>query len=167
MIDAITTNALSSASAGTGTTTGSTTGFDTALTAAQQAAQQAKQREQAHASELDAIKSKGFSAWVRDSQIEALKEKLRKQVMADMGIDDDSLSRLSSVMREILEKKIQEEIERRMQEQTAKDETGQNQTVTQNQSKTEAAQQTGKNDRDGKSCPVIPALSWPGAASLF
>ena len=132
-------------------------GFSAAL----DAERKAEQARQARTNELDAIKSKGFSAWVRDTQIEALKEKLRKQVMADMGIDEDSLSKLSSVMQEILEKKIQEEIDRRMQEQTAKDENGQDKTAV------ATAQQTGKNDRDGKNCPVIPAVSWPGGVSVF
>lgn len=163
MIDAISKQSQSAAT-GTGTAaTGALGEFGTALSAAQQAAQKAEAQQQQRASELDAIKSKGFSAWVRDTQIEALKEKLRKQVMADMGIDDDSLSRLSAVMREILEKKIQEEIERRMQEETAKNGDGKDQ----DQTKVAAAQQAGKKDQDGKTCPVIPALSWPGAASLF
>ena len=132
-------------------------GFSAAL----DAERKAEQARQARTNELDAIKSKGFSAWVRDTQIEALKEKLRKQVMADMGIDEDSLSKLSSVMQEILEKKIQEEIDRRMQEQTAKDESGQDKTTV------ATAQQPGKNDRNGKNCPVIPAVSWPGGVSVF
>lgn len=164
MIDAI---SKQSQSAATGTGTAAAGGalgeFGSALSAAQQAAQKAEAQQQQRASELDAIKSKGFSAWVRDTQIEALKEKLRKQVMADMGVDDDSLSRLSAVMREILEKKIQEEVERRMQEETAKNGDGKDQ----DQTKVAATQQAGKKDQDGKTCPVIPALSWPGAASLF
>lgn len=163
MIDAISKQTASAATGTGGTAAGSLGEFATVLTAAQKAAQKAEQQKQQQANELESIKTKGFSAWVRDTQIEALKEKLRKQVMADMGVDDDSLSRLSSVMREILEKKIQEEVERRMQEESAKSADGEEQ----DQSKVAAAQQTGKNDQDGKTCPVIPVLAWPGAASLF
>lgn len=164
MIDAISKQSQSAATgAGTAATGGALGEFGAALSAAQQAAQKAEAQQQQRASELDAIKSKGFSAWVRDTQIEALKEKLRKQVMADMGVDDDSLSRLSAVMREILEKKIQEEVERRMQEESAKNGDG----TDQDKTKVAATQQMGKKDQDGKTCPVIPALSWPGAASLF
>lgn len=131
-------------------------GFGAAL----EAARKAEERRQQHATEMDSIKSKGFSAWVRDSQQEALKEKLRKMVMAEMGVDEDSLSRLSAVMREILEKKIQEEVDRRMQEAAAEQQEPGAKTAS-------VTQPQGKNDQDGKTCPVIPALSWPGAASLF
>lgn len=139
--------------------------FDAALIAAQKA----EERKRQHATELDDIKSKGFSAWVRDKQLEELKEKLRRQVMADMGLNEDSLSRLSAAMREILEQKIQEEVEKRMQEEMAKDQDKeQEKGVTGVAAKTAAAHQPGKNDQqDGKSCPVIPALAWPGGASLF
>lgn len=140
---------------------------NTAFDAALQAAQKEEARRQAHASDMDAIKTKGFSAWARDTQIEALKEKLRKQVMADMGIDDQSLSRLSAVMREVLEKKIQEEVERRMQEAAAETEQSEDGKTATSQSSVTASAQVGKKDQDGKTCPVIPALSWPGAASLF
>lgn len=160
MINSITNPSLPTLTGGgTSTTATSSTkgGFDAALMAARRAEQAAEAR----ASELDAIKTKGFSTWVRDTQIEKLKEELRKKVMAEMGVDDDSLSKLTSVMREILEKKIQEEVDKRLQEETAKQQDGQDQT------KVATAQQTGKNNQDGKTCPVIPALSWPGGASLF
>lgn len=145
-----------------------TGGFSAAL----DAARKAEQRAQQHATELDSIKSKGFSAWVRDTQQEALKEKLRKMVMADMGLDEDSLSRLSGVMREILEKKINEEIEQRMQEMAATDDQDKQKNPVTAAAATEpsnaaSAQPVGKKDQDGKTVPVIPALSWPGAASLF
>ena len=158
-----------SAAAALGGTSGGTTpavstggGFDAALKAAQKAEADRK----AHASELESIKTKGFSNWVRDTQMEKLKEELRKRVMAEMGVSEDDLSKLSSVMREILEKKIQEEVDKRMQEETAKQQDEQNGGKTASLTK-QAEQQTGKNDRNGKDCPVIPALSWPGGASVF
>lgn len=164
MINAISTQSLAGISAGAETTPpggGNTGAFDAALSAAQKA----EERKQQHATELESIKSKGFTAWARDSQIEALKEKLRRQVMAEMGLDEDSLPRLSAAMRQILEQKIQEEVDKRLQEEMAKDEDN---GAGGDAKKVAAAQQTGKNDQqDGKSCPVIPALAWPGAASLF
>lgn len=140
-----------------------TGGFNAAL----DAARKAENARQARASELDSIKSKGFSAWVRDTQIESLKEKLRKQVMADMGLTEDDMSRLSKAMQEILEKKIQEEVDKRMEQETAKMQDEQNGNKTAKVASATQERQPGKNDQDGKSCPVIPALSWPGGASLF
>lgn len=131
------------------------------FSAALEAERKAEQARQARADELAHIRSKGFSAWVRDTQIEALKEKLRKQVMADMGLDEDTLAKLSPVMQQILEQKIQEEVDRRMQEEIAKAEEARNTTLM------ASAQQTGNNDRDGKNYPVISAVSWPSGASLF
>src|SRR5512145_384349 len=160
MIDSITSQTLAVASAGTSTTTTAASGGFNAALDAERKAEAAKQ---ARASELDAIKTKGFSTWVRDTQIEKLKEELRKKVMAEMGVDDDSLSKLSSVMREILEKKIQEEVDKRLQEETAKQQDDKDHTTT---ASAQQPQQAGKNNQDGKTCPVIPALSWPGAASL-
>ncbi|HTH15211.1 MAG TPA: hypothetical protein VL974_01050 [Magnetospirillum sp.] len=135
-----------------------TTGMNTA---ALDAARKADERQQQQAAELDAIRSKGFSAWVRDTQVEALKEKLRKQVMAEMGVDADQLNRMTAAMRQILEQKIEQEVEKRVQEEEAKRQD-------KDQKVAHAAKQPqAKNDQDGKTCPVIPALAWPGAASLF
>lgn len=161
MIDPLSSAGTTLASASLGNST-----KDNRFDAALQAAQKAEQRSQSLAKDMEAIKTDGFSNWVRDTQIEALKEKLRQQVMADMGVDEDSLGRLSAVMREVLEKKIQEEVDRRMQEATAANEDETSGTGTGTQSSLTSSQ-TGKNDQDGKTCPVIPALSWPGAASLL
>lgn len=158
MIDAITSPSPTSVkSAGAAPTTPQAGGFDAAL----QAAQKAEARRQAQAAEEESIKTKGFTAWARDTQLEALKEKLRKQIMAEMGVDADQLSRLTAAMRQILEQKIEQEVERRVQEEEQKQQDkGQ-------KSASSATQPIGKNDQGGKSCPVIPALVWPGAASLF
>lgn len=129
------------------------TRFDAALKAAQAAAQRSEARE----SEREAIVEKGFSTWVRDTKMEQLKEKLRKLVMADMGVDADSLNRLDAAMRQILEKKIEEEVQRRMAE-AAKEEDADGKAAQQ--------QPVGKKDHGGISCPVIPALVWPGGESL-
>lgn len=163
MIDALSTTSLAGPPAGVGTSPRDSQpgAFDAALAAARKA----EERQRQHATEMDSIKSKGFTAWVRDEQIEALKEKLRRQVMADMGLEEDQLAQLSSAMRDILEQKIREEVEKRMEEEMAKD---QKDPDGREAAKTASAQQPGKNDQqDGKTFPVIPALSWPGGPSLF
>lgn len=165
MIDSLSSQMLSTASADTTSSTSIPTtngAFDAALAAAQKR----DAAEQARTSELASIREKGFSAWVRDTQMEKLKEKLREQVMSEMGVDEDSMAQLSPVMQQILEQKIQEEVDKRLQEEQAKQ---QQQQDGKNQSALAAAQnsQAGKNDQSGKDCPVIPALAWPGAASLL
>lgn len=139
-----------------------------AFNAALKAAQKAKQREQEHASELAQIRDKGFTDWARDTRIEKLKEELRKKVMAEMGLDEDQLAKLAPAVQQVLEQKIQNEVEKRLQEQLAKEEdpTGQG-TAQQPQVAASQPMQPGKNDRQGMNCPVIPALVWPGGASIF
>lgn len=132
-------------------------GFDAALKAAQKGAE----REEARQKELAAIKDKGFSDWVRDTQIEKLKEELRKKVMAEMGLDEDQMGRMSAAAQQILEQKVQEEVERRMQEMAAEEQGKPASTVA------TAAQPAGKNDLQGKKCPIIPGLAWPGGASVL
>ncbi|CDK98049.1 protein of unknown function [Magnetospirillum gryphiswaldense MSR-1 v2] len=151
--------AMTMAASPVGASTGGT-GFDAAL----QAAQKAQARQQAHESEMESIKDKGFTAWVRDTRIEKLKEELRKKVMAEMGLDEDSLAKMEPVIQKILEQKIQEEVEKQLQ-QALKEEEKQGapgQSVAQ-----QAADQAGKNDRRGISCPVIPALVDSGGVSIF
>lgn len=127
-------------------------GFDAALKAAREAAARAEARD----NEREAIVEKGFSAWVRDTKMEQLKEKLRRLVMAEMGVDAESLSRLDATMRQILEQKIEAEVQRRMAE------------ASQEGDGAKGADQPGKKDRvAGNSCPLVPTLAWPGGASLF
>lgn len=130
--------------------------FDAALKAEQEAAARAEARQK----ERDAIAEKGFSTWVRDTKIEQLKEKLRRMVMAEMGLDEKSLAQMDSAMRRILEQKVEEEVARRMEETARDDESDKDGT------KAQSDQKPGKNDRAGISCPVIPALVWPGGVVL-
>ncbi|HSV29122.1 MAG TPA: hypothetical protein VLL76_06170 [Candidatus Omnitrophota bacterium] len=131
--------------------------FDAALKAAQKAAAS----EEAHKKEIEAIKQHGFTDWVRDTQIEKLKEELRKKVLAAMGLDEDQLGRMSAAVQQVLEQKIQEEVERQLEEIAAQ-EQGKGQSVVAN-----AAKPVGNNDPQGKKCPVIPGLAWPGGASVL
>lgn len=132
-------------------------GFTDALNAATRAARQQEE----HRSDLAAIREKGFSDWARDIQIEKLKEELRQRVMAAMGLDENQLSRLNDAMRQILEQKIEDEVERTLQEILA--------TATEQPGSVAAAayKPTGNQDTPGKKCPVIPALIWPGGASVL
>lgn len=156
MISAIDGTTLSVQGLGAAPASSGQGGFDAALAAANKA--QAKQT--AHDSEMDAIREKGFSAWVRDMRIEKLKEELRKKVMASMGLDEDSLAQMEPMVQKILEQKIQDEVEKQLA-QVLQEEQGQQQadngpgrSVAQ-----QSTDQAGKNDRRGISCPVIPALA--------
>ena len=133
-------------------------GFDAALKAAQQAAAREEQR----AKEMASIRDKGFTDWVRDTQIEKLKEELRKKVLEAMGLTEDQLAAMAPAIQKILEQKIQEEVERQLQETIAKE-----QGVKAESTVATAAQPAGKIDPQGKKCPLIPGLAWPGGASLF
>jgi len=129
MIDSV--NSALGPSAATGSSasasTDSTDAFNTALASAlddpasdgidpaQAAALRAKTAKTARDAELKSIREKGFRTWVRDTSIEKLKEELRKKVMADMGLTEADMAKMSSAMRMILEEKIKQEIEKRME----------------------------------------------------
>jgi len=112
MIDATqsTTQTAASPASITMPSIGETGGFDAAL----EAERRAQAAAQARQSEIDSIREKGFTNWVRDTRIEKLKEELRKQVMAEMGVTEDSMVGLSAKVRQILEQRIQAEVEKRL-----------------------------------------------------
>lgn len=166
MISAID-NTLTALSAGQGNSTSDSTGtgFDAAL----DAAQKAQARQQAHEDEMATIRDKGFTAWARDTRIEKLKEELRKKVMAEMGLDSDSLSKMESAVQQILKQKIEEEVDKRLEQSLAEEDQG-NGTTTAGQQTANAQNQqsdSGKKFQGGISCPVIPALMEAGGESLF
>lgn len=168
-------------------------GFDAALDAELRAQASAK----AQADEMAAIRSKGFVAWARDTQIEKLKTEIRRKVMAEMGVDDTSMNKLAESIRRVIEQKIKEEVERRLAatlegkpDEPAKSaadsrEDGKNGdgAARADQAKTTQAEGSlftnpphpgknvsalGKKDPvTGTSCPVIAVLAWPGGESLF
>ncbi|MBI3446709.1 MAG: hypothetical protein HY055_15445 [Magnetospirillum sp.] len=164
--------------------------FDDALAAAQRA----EASQAARDSDMASIRSKGFSNWARDTRIEKLKEELRRKVMSEMGLTEGDLGKVSDAIRQVLEQKIKEEVEKRMmalrdqQDQgAAKDGDGktaparpaapsliaaqESPQAEDQQAALPAAQsdscEPGKKDRLGKSCPVIPALATPGGESFF
>jgi hypothetical protein len=154
MISSITGMLAASASPASSSPPSGGCGFDAAMQAANAAASQ----QEAHRKEMAAIAEKGFSAWVRDTRMEKLKEELRKTVMAEMGMDPDQMSKMDAVARQLIEQKIEEEITRRM-EQAMQEDGG--------QKPAQGVAQLGKNVRSGPACPVIPALIDPGGESLF
>ena len=163
--------------------------FDDALAAAARA----KASQDARDSDLASIRSKGFTAWARDTRMEKLKEELRRKVMADMGLTEEDMSKLSDAMRQVLEQKIKEEVEKRMAALREKGDQKSDTAATKNgdtkapssppgatlMAAQEASEQSdlpaaesnpcepGKKNQAGKSCPVIPALAMPGGESLF
>lgn len=154
-------------------------GFDAAL----QAAQRAEAQQSARQSELEAIRKKGFRQWVGEMQIEKLKEELRKKIMAAMGVSEEDLAQMAPAVQLILERKIQEAVENQLEQELARrqadpadpsdraGETAQEggaatdgRTVPKTESTQPLARQIspGRQDENGKTCPVIPALAWPG-----
>ena len=150
MINAIDGNAVLGQATSLPTPSAQDGGFDAALAAAHKA--EASQK--AHDSEMEAIRDKGFSAWVRDMRIERLKEELRKKVMAAMGLDEDSLAQMEPMVQKILERKIQDEVEKQLAQVLQEEDEGRQ-------------RQAGKNDRRGISCPVIPALAGAEGVVVF
>jgi len=180
-----------SASTLPGLTTGS--GFGAAVEAANRAAA----KKQAQEDELAQIREKGFTAWVRDTQMEKLKEELRKRIMSEMGLTEDDLGKMGSVLRQTLESRIKDEVEKRLASSLASgdntsssDQTASNANDNQAQGSTvtkvakaastvlAAQEQTAatssptqteeeKKDRQGSFGMVIPALAMPGGGSLF
>jgi len=157
----------SATSLGAFSTTDSTSSTDQsgAFGAALAAAQKAAAKQQAHQSEMDSIKEKGFTNWVRDMRIEKLKEELRKKIMASMGLDEESLAKMEPMIQKILEQKIQEEVEKQLA-QALKEEEQKNGAPGQSVAQ-QASAQPGKNDRQGKTCPVIPALAGAEGVIVF
>ncbi|RAU20832.1 hypothetical protein CU669_16290 [Paramagnetospirillum kuznetsovii] len=149
---------LGSQAAGPSAKTGD---FSAALAAEQRA--EASLRDQADT--LDAIKAKGFSAWVRDTRIEKLKAEIRKKVMAAMGLDEKSLAALNDKVRQSIEKQIEEQVMREMEQAMKEDKDG-------GKKSPQSAASGGQNLPDGPVCgakrvPVIAALATPGGESVL
>lgn len=146
--------------------------FDAAL----QAASKAEARATARESEVQATREKGFRQWVGEMQIEKLKKELREKIMAAMGVSEEDLAQMAPAVQLILERKIQEAVEHQLEEELGQQQaspTGQpgqieaangGQTVQKAEATLPLARQKAPDQKDesGKTCPVIPALAWPG-----
>lgn len=161
------------------------------------AANRAAAKKQAQDNELAQIREKGFTAWVRDTQIEKLKEQLRKKIMSEMGLTEDDLGKMGAALRQTLEAQIKNQVEKRLASalasgdtasssdqsaSNANDNQAKGSTVTkiakatttvlaaqEQASATTSPTQTEeeKKDRQGSFGMVIPALAMPGGGSLF
>ncbi|CAA6603977.1 conserved hypothetical protein [Rhodospirillaceae bacterium LM-1] len=154
-----------------------------AFDAAMAAAQKSERAEEARKSELQSIRDKGFRGWVGEMQIEKLKAELREKVMQAMGLTEEDLAQMAPAIQQILEQKIKEELERQLEEEMRQQQAGKSvqgnraaldgamngqdgsgTAARQVQAPQPAPRQNSpqQKDENGKTCPVIPALAWPG-----
>lgn len=127
--------------------------FDDALAAAQRA----KASQDAQDADLASIRSKGFTAWARDTRIEKLKEELRRKVMSQMGLTEDDLSKVSDAIRQVLEQKIKEEVEKQLM--ALRDQ--------QNQSGDKSASSSAKDGDTNAAATAKAAPAKPAASTLI
>ena len=67
-------------------------------------------------SEMDAIRDKGLTAWAHEQKIEALKEKLRAQILSDRKLSEEGIAGLSSEQRASVEDEIAKLVEQKLKE---------------------------------------------------
>ena len=70
----------------------------------------------AQASQLADIRKKGIYAWAQEQKMEALKAKIRQQILADRKLDENQLKAMNPEDRASAETSIEEEITRRIKE---------------------------------------------------
>lgn len=89
---------------------------DKPLSAAEKAKAKADAAAAAQASMLADIRKKGIYAWAQEQKLEALKAKIRAQVLADRKTDEATLQGMNPEDRASAESSIEEEIARRIKE---------------------------------------------------
>jgi hypothetical protein len=62
------------------------------------------------------IREKGLSAWAHQQRIDALKEKLRAQILSERHLDEKSLNAMGSEQRASVEDEISKLIEQKLKE---------------------------------------------------
>lgn len=67
-------------------------------------------------SEMDEIREKGLTEWAREQKMEALKEKLRAQVLSENKLTEQGVAGLSDSQRSSIEDEIAKLIQQKMQE---------------------------------------------------
>jgi hypothetical protein len=77
------------------------------------AAQRAQAKEAARKADIATIKEKGFSTYVAELE-EQKKQEIREKILEAMGLDEDSLAKMSPEERNSIETLISQEIQRRM-----------------------------------------------------
>jgi hypothetical protein len=89
---------------------------DKPLSAAEKAKAKADTAAAAQASMLADIRKKGIYAWAQEQKLEALKAKIRAQVLADRKMDENTLNGMNPEDRASAESSIEEEIARRIKD---------------------------------------------------
>jgi hypothetical protein len=67
-------------------------------------------------SDLDEVREKGIYAWAQEKKLEALKEKIEKEMKAEKGLDEGTLSAMSPEERAAVMTSLEAEIAKRVQE---------------------------------------------------
>lgn len=98
---------------GLGGTPAASTQAQTPADKAKAAADAAKAANQAL---LDEVKKKGLYAWAQEQKFEALKAKIRAQILQEKGLTEESLAGMDQTSRTSMETSIQEEITRRIKD---------------------------------------------------
>ncbi|WP_304176201.1 hypothetical protein, partial [Phenylobacterium aquaticum] len=65
---------------------------------------------------LDEVKRKGLYAWAQEQKFEALKAKIRAQILQEKGLTEEGLAGMDQTSRTSMETAIQEEITRRIKD---------------------------------------------------
>jgi len=66
--------------------------------------------------DLDEVREKGLYAWAQEKKFEALKEKIEKEMKAEKGLDEGTLSAMSPEERAKVMSSLEAEIAKRVQE---------------------------------------------------
>jgi hypothetical protein len=67
-------------------------------------------------SEMDEIRQKGLTEWAREQKMEALKEKLRAEVLSENKLTEEGVAGLSTEQRTSIEDEIARMIQQKMEE---------------------------------------------------
>ena len=67
-------------------------------------------------SDLDEIREKGMTAWAHDKKMEALKERIRDELMAQQGLTKDGVAAMPEAQRTTVENEIARMVEERLQQ---------------------------------------------------
>ena len=67
-------------------------------------------------SDLDQIREKGLSEWAREQKMEALKAKIRDQVLSENGMSENGIAAMSVEQRNSVEDQIAQLIQQKLEE---------------------------------------------------
>ena len=70
---------------------------------------------------ISEILEKGIYEYARERRLEKMRAEIRKQIMAEMGVTEESIAQLDTAARAELLQRIEEEVEQRLQERLRKE----------------------------------------------